>query len=99
MGHFNTTQESGQKLKEFKQKAERQEDVVHRIFKKQRRQLTASEVLRLYPEKGVLLGSIRRALSNLKNENILELTNIKREGLHGRPEKAYQLYIGQMILF
>ena len=100
MSYFNTTSERGEKLKIFDNKSEAQEANVLNIFKSKRADnLTASEVLRLYPEKGILITSIRRAISNLKNWNFLEKTTVKRAGIYGRPECAYQLYNGQLNLF
>jgi hypothetical protein len=100
MSYFNTTSERGAKLKVFDNKSEAQEANVIKIFKTKRGDnLTASEVLRLYPEKGILITSIRRAISNLKNWNFLEKTAVKRDGIYGRPECAYRIYTGQQTLF
>ena len=98
--HFNTTTETGHTLKVLQQKSDAQESHILQLFRQNRgRNLTASEVLRMYPGKGILITSIRRALSNLKNWNYLEKTEIKRNGIHGRNECAYRIYTGQQTLF
>jgi len=98
--YFNTTKETGAPLRIFEHKSDAQEAKIWKLFKKHvGRELTASEVLRIYPEKGMLITSVRRALSNLKNQKFIEKTDKKREGIYGRPECAYRIYTGQQTLF
>lgn len=98
--YFNTTNVTAPLLTRYNERAESQEKAIKEIFKNKRNGgLTAVEVFREYPEKGVLLTSIRRSLTNLKNQNYLEKTSHKREGMFGRGNFVYRLNTGQMTLF
>lgn len=99
MAFYNTTNETGQKLEQRQQKAERQEDKVLSIFRESKRGLTASEVYQLFLDRRTPIGSIRRAITNLKNEKKLVKTDILRPGMYEVNEHEYQLNTGQMVLF
>ena len=86
----NTTGENGEKLLEFNDKAKKQEIRVLELFKKCPK-LSPSEVYNDYPIQRTPLTSIRRAISNLKNQGILQKLKEKKDGLYGRPEYYYQL--------
>ena len=67
----------------------RQEDTLYFIFKMEKK-LTASEAWTHFA-KPVPLTSIRRGISNLMREGMLEKTNETKIGLYGKPECYYRL--------
>tara|TARA_R100000781_G_scaffold109064_1_gene73843 strand:+ start:50 stop:364 length:315 start_codon:yes stop_codon:yes gene_type:complete len=70
-----------------------QEDIIYTIFKSSCfKKLSASEVWEYYKVgKNVPLTSIRRGMSNLQREGILEKTKETRIGIYGKPEHFYKL--------
>mgnify|MGYP003131972048 CR=1 FL=1 len=68
----------------------RQEDLIYEIFITFEEKKTASEVWNHYGPK-VPLTSIRRGISNLMREGVLEKTNETKIGIYGKPEHFYQL--------
>jgi hypothetical protein len=99
MSYFNTTNIVNPLLKNLENKAQSQEKKVLHIFRKSIKGLTASEIFRQYPERNTPLTSIRRAISNLHNDKLLERTPHKRVGIYGRTEFIYTIYTGQQKLF
>ena len=88
MNNFhNTTNESSEYVTERKEKNKSQEQIVFEFFQ-QKKKLSASEVLSLFPG-NVPITSIRRAISNLQYDNKIEITKHKKEGLYGAPEHYY----------
>lgn len=56
---------------------------------------TASEIFRAFdkrPQK-MLLTSVRRSINSLYKAGLLHKTNIKRNGMYGRPEVVWRLKI------
>ena len=96
---FNTTHEVRGNLKKFEAKTQTQEQKILDIFRKSTKGLTCSEVFKIYPEKNTPLTSIRRAVSNLKDDRKLVKTMLKRPGIYGRNEFVFNLYTGQRTLF
>ena len=99
---FNTISESGQELAASNATAKSQEDLVLLIFKKAKEHaeansytshLTASDVWELMKvhANSPLLTSVRRAMSNLCTQDVLERTEAKRMGLYGKNEFLYKL--------
>jgi hypothetical protein len=91
MSYHNTTQESGQQLIEFKDKAKTQDERVLILFKETPLSArTPSSIWQAYLEKYVgknpPLTSIRRAISNLTRDEKLIKTPHKSYGIHGRTE-------------
>jgi len=99
MSYYNTTNVTDPLLKNQESKAISQEKKILNMFRRSKRGLTASEVFRQYPDKNTPLTSIRRAITNLCNDRFLEKTSLKREGIYGRTEFIYTIYIGQQKLF
>ena len=90
---YNTTNESGDQLELFTQKAMNQEDKVMLIFKQHYR-LTAYECYQLYLlkyEVNTPLTSIRRSITNLTNKGSLAMANVKKVGGYGRANYVYKL--------
>jgi len=88
---YNTIELSGEELQKAKIDCKSQEDYIKWIFtKKPTLEITPSELL-LYFENNVPITSIRRALTNLTNDNILEKTSNYRMGNYGKPEHIWKL--------
>ena len=90
MTYFNTTQERGKDLKEFKHKATCQTAKVLGVFKGLNRPLGASEIPRYYFGE-ILLTSVRRSITVLCNEGFLQWTGEYKTGAHGRKERTWIL--------
>lgn len=89
---YNTTSESGETLQEFEAKAKNQEDIIQKTFAYYRK-LSASQCATIISHLHGIdppLTSVRRAITNLKNKNILVRTENKRKGIYGRPEYIYE---------
>jgi len=88
---YNTTHESGEKLKEYKAKANSQSDQILKYFKKMQRPMTPSEVHMNLFDEFTPLTSVRRAMSNLTGHGKLEKTSDKQNGIYGHPEYKWKL--------
>ena len=88
--YYNTNNLDGQALKTAEKKTIRQEEVVLKIFGVFQKNMTASEVHKHFP-KNIPITSVRRAITNLKNEGVLEMTTEKKTGLYGTPEHFYRV--------
>ena len=89
--YYNTTKEDGKFLEVREAKALNQEMQILNIFKREKRALTASEVWDLFGQIYAPLTSMRRAITNLKSDGIIEKTDEKKKGLYGQPEYKYKL--------
>jgi hypothetical protein len=89
--HFNTTNESGQTLLSFNQKAMTQQEIIFSTFKRQHAHiLTPSMIWKLTGQRWPIT-SIRRAITNLTEDGKLIKTEQKHKGLYDRPEYAWKL--------
>jgi hypothetical protein len=90
---YNTTNESGEQLELFTQKAMKQEDKVMLLFK-EKYALTAYQCYSFFIiryESNIPLTSIRRAITNLTNKGKLRITRNKQVGGYGRDNYVYKL--------
>ena len=88
---YNTIKLSGVDLQSARDNAKSQEDFIKFIFTNEPDlEITPSQMLELFG-KNVPLTSVRRALTNLTNENFLEKTETMAEGLYGKPEHIWKL--------
>lgn len=85
--YFNTTQETGNTLKVYKEKALTQNDEILRLFNPNHK-LSASQIERItnYP-----ITSIRRALTTLEQSGKIQKLTLKIVGKYGRRESVYSL--------
>ena len=90
MGYFNSTNETGQTLLSFTDKANNQEGIILDVFNTYFRPLTWSDVQRLLPVSMNEI-SIKRSISCLKKKGILEKTSEKEIGIYGKPNYKYKL--------
>lgn len=87
--YHNTTQLPNEVVVEEITKALSQEQKIMKLFKAHKK-LRASQVHGLLHE-NVLLSSIRRAMSNLKRIDSIEILPEKETGMFGKPEHFYQV--------
>jgi hypothetical protein len=112
MSYYNTTNQSGDTLKEYKRKALTQEEEILHYLSRYGLTFSASEIQdSLFKDCNVPITSIRRALSNLSNPNNIVVNNgivtppplIKKagqiKGKYGRPENTYKAISAQVELF
>jgi len=90
LSFFNTTGQVGQQLEQSKETAKTQQEIIEQLYKRQRRPLSASQVLNIL-NLNCPITSIRRSITNLKNAGILEKTENKINGMYGKPEYQYQI--------
>ena len=94
MTYFNTTALSGPELKQAIASAKSQDEQVLCIFRRHPHlSLGPSQVYALGIGEGLrwLLTSVRRSISNLTDENVLEKLDVKRMGAHGAREYLWRL--------
>tara|TARA_R100000152_G_C6672497_1_gene108460 strand:- start:48 stop:344 length:297 start_codon:yes stop_codon:yes gene_type:complete len=92
--YYNTNKETGKTLKRSQRKANSQENMILAIFKENpRAKFTPETVLKKlqavhlnYP-----ITSIRRAMSNLKDDGYLEKTNEKANGDWGKKVHLWKI--------
>ena len=93
MSYYNTTSQNGQELKDYTKKAETQEELILKTFQRLK-YLTPSEAWKASgQEQKSPITSIRRAITDLTNSGALIKTEIKKDGLYGRPESVYKIAI------
>jgi hypothetical protein len=92
--YHNTTNESGEQVDMFENKANKQEVIIMELFRRHHK-LTASGCFQLYPDRTIPLTSIRRGISNLTRQGkLLKLDGEnpeKRMGIYGRMEYVYEI--------
>ena len=96
MSYYNTTNETGDELLGFIGKAMNQAEVIIGIYQRaEHKSLTPSDVWKLWAEYTRLtqppLTSIRRAISDLELNGKLIKTDLKKDGIYGRPEHFWRL--------
>jgi len=94
--YYNTTDLFGNELAKCTAKAITQDAAVYEILKEAKTHLTTPEIHAIYTtiHKGKLntpLTSIRRSCSTLKKKGLLELVEVKKQGIFGRPNKQYRV--------
>lgn len=86
---YNTTSEMGNKLKEYRQKASKQDYEILRIFTENHKEYTSHDIedkLKVYPRSSVV-----RSMNTLENEGIIFKTANKVMGKYGRLVHTYRL--------
>lgn len=91
MAYYNTTNEKGEKLKEYQAKALTQKEMITRHFLKNKgKEFSPSEVWQKLFDIFTPITSIRRAISDLTDEGILVKTQNQKKGLFGRKEHTWK---------
>ncbi len=93
--YYNTTNETGNDLKESHQKAKSQQQKILDYFKKNK-SASPSQVMLALPV-GTLITSVRRSITDLTKEGHLEKTPDKRKGIYGKPEYIWRLHALQFM--
>lgn len=87
--HYNTTNESGQMLISFSEKAQSQESIIYEFFKQNKGVgYTWSELKEFFHEMNEI--SLKRSMSDLKNEGKLIKTDEKGMSKYNRPAYKYK---------
>ena len=90
MSYFNTTNEKGKELKRNHAKAITQDQRIFNIYNAERVPLTPYDIYIMMGD-GTPITSIRRAINTLTAEDKLIKTNIKRKGMYGKLNYAWEL--------
>lgn len=91
-GYYNTTCQTGEQLEEYRRVAASQEDLMKAFFCQRPGQaFTPSQLTSVLP--GAPLTSVRRAITNLTRQGVLEKTTRQRPGAYQRPEHLWRLRI------
>lgn len=92
MKHFyNTNKETGEELAKSIANAKTQEEKIREIFKV-KRELSASEAWAIFGKnENIPITSIRRAITNLCDRDILTITTTLKIGLYGKNEHRYKI--------
>lgn len=87
---YNTIKLTGADLQTAKQNCKSQEGFIEWLFENvPALEITPSQLLALFGD-NTPLTSIRRALTNLTNKNVLEKTGITTTGIYGKPEHIWK---------
>jgi len=84
--YHNSTGQDKDYVDKRKGKCKTQEEFIYNLFRAHNK-MTASEVWNKYRE--IPLTSVRRAMSNLSRENLIQKLDEKKTGLYGAPEHYY----------
>jgi hypothetical protein len=93
---FNTTNETGEELKESWRKVGDQEELIEEFFRVNSDKIfTPDEIQSTIPGfVGTPITSIRRAMTNLTASGVLRKTNIKRLGRYGKKNYCWAYNVG-----
>ena len=90
MSYYNTTNEKGFDLEKSHEKARNQEEIIYSFFLTYGKPLSPSQVLKKLNLECPIT-SIRRALTNLTNQDKIIKTDVKVVGLYGKKEHLWRL--------
>lgn len=88
---YNTTNETGEDLKEHRERAISQEEAIESLYRSHPDRAIGPWQVEKLIEGEWPITSIRRAITNLTKRGVLVKTDHKRRGRHGRPEYMWQL--------
>ena len=92
MSFYNTINETGDQLKESTKKTKNQYERILDFFKKNDTQLLTPPQIRGYVFGNMVpLTSVRRALTDLTNDDKLTMTQVMRKGEYGKPNHCWKL--------
>jgi hypothetical protein len=94
MSYYNTTNEKGFDLQKSHEKARNQEEIIYSFFLTYGKPLSPSQVLKKLNLECPIT-SVRRALTNLTNEDKIIKTDVKVVGLYGKKEHLWRLKTAQ----
>jgi hypothetical protein len=92
MTYYNTTNQGGKDLKEFKSKALNQNDKIIEFFSMNKRSsFSPSFIWTICFNQSCPLTSVRRSISTLTKKGFLIKTKIQDKGIYGRPEFKWRI--------
>jgi hypothetical protein len=94
MSYYNTTNEKGFDLQKSHEKARNQEEIIYSFFLTYGKPLSPSQVLKKLNLECPIT-SVRRALTNLTNEDKIIKTDVQVVGLYGKKEHLWRLKTAQ----
>ena len=94
MSYYNTTNEKGFDLQKSHEKARNQEEIIYSFFLTYGKPLSPSQVLKKLNLECPIT-SVRRALTNLTNQDKIIKTDVKVVGLYGKKEHLWRLKTAQ----
>ena len=94
MSYYNTTNEKGFDLQKSHEKARNQEEIIYSFFLTYGKPLSPSQVLKKLNLECPIT-SVRRALTNLTNQDKIIKTDVKVVGLYGKKEHLWRLKTNQ----
>ena len=94
MSYYNTTNEKGFDLQKSHEKARNQEEIIYSFILTYGKPLSPSQVLKKLNLECPIT-SVRRALTNLTNEDKIIKTDVKVVGLYGIKEHLWRLKTAQ----
>lgn len=90
--YYNTTDLEGERLQKRIEQAESQEEMISELFEMHPdKKFTPYDVWKIVFSKNVPITSVRRAMTNLTDEEVLVKTGEQREGPYGQPNYCWQL--------
>ena len=93
MTYYNTTAQKGEILDNFKSKASDQNSIIMEWFKANKdKEVSTDDIwINLFDTSVVPQTSIRRSITNLTSEGLLEKLDKKKMGIYGRPVYLWKL--------
>jgi len=91
MTFYNTTNEKGDQLKTSEQKTKTQDDIVMDFFQANRAHRFTPNNVQALALPDAPLTSVRRSITNMTEDGLLEKTDTKREGRYGMPNYCWRL--------
>ena len=90
--YYNTTNEKGDKLKEYKEKAKSQQQIILEFLKEHPdKKYTSADLHRILFWNKSPITSVRRVMSDLKKDDIVEKLNSRAPGNYGRDNCLWKL--------
>lgn len=91
MSYYNTTNQAGDQLKEYQGKAGKQAQTILDYYARLKgNPASPSQCHEVLFDSSTPLTSIRRCISDLTEEGLLEKTETQVKGLYGRPEHLWR---------
>jgi len=90
MSYYNTTNEQGEPLKTFKQKALTQDQKLAVEIIELNKPFSASQLWKCYGSYKCPLTSVRRSINTHLKDGFIVETGQKIKGMYGRPETQYK---------
>lgn len=93
--YYNTTHEAD--TLKYKVKADKQDDQIIEFFRKHwQGSFTPCDIWSKVFTPQTPITSVRRSITNLENAGMLKKTEIKRDGLYGRPNYTWRLVLPEL---